>query len=226
MTAGRIYAVLTGDIVDSSLLGVDIQEPISHILERTGNWVAVHFQDAIQGPIDVFRGDSWQLVSSEPAKAIRIGLCFRAYLRAEYGGDSRVSIGFGEIDYLPLDNISTGTGQAFTLSGQGLEGNLKLARMNLVIPSLIGTLEGQGLEIITQLIDLQVGGWTKSQSQAVTGALLDLTQAEIAGSWRPEPVSQQAISQHLESAGWSRIKNALLYLEKVLAELFPSGERL
>jgi hypothetical protein len=223
MAAGRIYAVLTGDIVDSSRLSENSAGSISRILERTGEWVKTHFQSAVQGPIDVFRGDSWQLVVSEPAQAIRIGLLFRVFLRAEYGIDSRVSIGFGEIDYLPLENISTGTGQAFTLSGQGLESHLKSARMNLIIPSLIGTLEGQGLEIITQLIDLQVGGWTKGQSQAVAGALIDLTQAEIAGSWQPEPVSQQAISQHLESAGWSRIKNALLYLEEVLSALYSPG---
>lgn len=226
MASGRIYAVLTGDIVDSSRLGEVISEPISQILERTGKKVTGHFQSAIQGPIDVFRGDSWQMVVSDPAKAIRIGLLFRAFLRAESGSDSRVSIAFGEIDYLPLENISTGTGQAFTLSGQGLEGNLREGRMNLTIPSLMGTLEGQGLEIITQLIDLQVGGWTKAQSQAAAGALIDLTQADIAGSWQPEPVSQQAISQHLENAGWTQIKNALVYLEEVLAELYPSGERL
>lgn len=221
MAAGRIFAVLTGDIVDSTGLNEKKSGPPSLVLEGTGNQVKARYPSAVQSSIDIFRGDSWQMVVSEPARAIRIALFFRTLLRAEYGIDSRVSIAFGEIDYLPSDNISTGTGQAFTLSGQGLEGNLKSTRMNLVIPSLVGTLEGQGLAIITQLIDLQAGRWTPGQAQAVAGTLLNQTQAEIAANWKPDPVSQQAISQHLENAAWGVVKNALLYLEEVLKELYP-----
>jgi hypothetical protein len=224
MRAGRIFAVLTGDIVDSSHLDPISPEPIALLLEGIGKSITGHFRDVIQGAVDVFRGDSWQMVISDPGAAIRIGLLFRTLLRAEYGIDSRVSIGFGEIDYLPQEDISTGTGQAYTLSGQGLDFNHKSARMNLIIPTLQGTQEGQGIKIITQLIDLQVSRWTPGQSQAVSGALLHQTQAEIAASWQPAPVSQQAISQHLENAGWSQVKTALQFLEGVLVELYPLQE--
>lgn len=226
MAADRIFAVLTGDIVDSSALQESQSGPPSLILEGVGQRIQARYQHAVQNPIDVFRGDSWQLVVSQPARAMRIALLFRTLLRAEYGIDSRVSIAFGEIDFLPQENISTGTGQAFSLSGQGLEVNLKSARMTLIVPSLVGSLEGQGLEIITQLIDLEVGRWTPSQARAVAGALLDQTQIEIAADWQPEPVSQQAISQHLENAAWGLIKNALSYLEEVLEELYPPGKGL
>ncbi len=212
----RCVAVLTGDIVDSSGLQRVKEQPISVLIENTGRVVKANFQTEIHSQIDIFRGDSWQMVVREPAIAIRVGLYFRTLLRFMYGIDSRVSIGFGGVEFLPLENISTGTGQAFTLSGQGLEVCLKPTRMKLSFPPHTQNLCGQGLKIITQLIDLQAGRWTAGQSQAVAGALLDLTQAEIAAGWQPRPISQQAISQHLDNAGWTQIRSSLVYLEEAI----------
>ena len=154
------------------------------------------------------------MVILEPAHAFRIGLLFRALTRYQYGIDSRVSIGYGPVDHLPMEDISTGTGLAYTLSGRGLEECLKPTRMNLSFDE--GVPEGRGLNIISHLIDLQVGRWTPSQAQAVVGALIDLTQVEIGAGWHPDPISQQAVSQHLENAGWYQIKAALVYLEEAL----------
>jgi hypothetical protein len=215
----RVVAVLTGDIVDSSGLQRVDQRPVSVLIEHTGQQLNHNFRSAIHSQIDIFRGDSWQLIVLDPASAFRIGLFFRALLRAEYGIDSRVSIGYGQYDFLPGESISTGTGQAFTLSGQGLEACRKPTRMVLSFPD--GNLPGDilGLRIITQLIDLQAGRWTPGQSQAVAGALLKLTQAEIAAGWKPEAISQQAISQHLDNAGWIQINHALGYLEGAIPEI-------
>lgn len=222
MTDGRMIAVLTGDIVDSSGLQRVSQQPVSALIERAGKWVKDRFQAAIYSQVDVFRGDSWQMVVSEPALAFRVGLCFRALLRTNFGFDSRVSIGVGSVDFLPPDNISTGAGQAFTLSGQGLIKCRKPARMNLCFPPQAGKVCGQGLNTIARLIDLQAGRWTSGQSQAMAGALINMTQAEIAAGWQPTPISQQAISQHLENAGWTQIKNALIYLEHTIPEILVS----
>lgn len=216
MIQGRLFAVLTGDIVDSSGLRKLGQQPVSTLIENTEMRVQKHFHPAIHGRIDVFRGDSWQMVVREPAAAVRIGLYIRALLKAYYELDSRVSIGYGPVEYLPSDNISTGTGLAFTLSGQGLEECQKPIRMNLSFPQPKGSWEEQGLTTIISLIDLLVVRWTPGQSRAVAGALIGLTQAEIADSWQPDPVSQQAISQHLENAGWTHIKKALYFLEETL----------
>jgi hypothetical protein len=212
----RVVAVLTGDIVDSSGLQRVDQRPVSTLIANAGKETKSNFQPAIHSQIDIFRGDSWQMVILKPAIAFRIGLFFRALLRARYGIDSRVSIGYGGFDFLPSDNISTGTGQAFTLSGQGLEDCRKPLRMAMNFPPGKQPFDSRGLKIITQLIDLQAGRWTPGQSQAVAGALLNLTQAEIAASWKPEAISQQAISQHLDNAGWIQINHAIGYLEQAL----------
>jgi hypothetical protein len=216
---GRKVAVLTGDIVGSSGLQRVDQRPISALIDSAGNAVKLQFQTAIHAEIDIFRGDSWQMVLLKPALAVRIGLFFRALLRARYGMDSRVSIGFGTVDYLPQEDISTGTGQAFILSGQGLETCRKPARMKLSFPDKEYPVDEGAVNVIIQLIDLQAGRWTSGQSQAVAGALLNLTQVEIAASWKPSPISQQAISQHLDNAGWIQINRALGYLEGALLEI-------
>ncbi len=216
MIEGRLFAVLTGDIVDSSGLRKPGQQPVSTLIENTAMWVQKHFHQAIHGRIDVFRGDSWQMVVREPEIAVRIGLYIRALLKANYEMDSRVSIGYGPVEYLPSDQISTGTGLAFTLSGQGLEECQKPVRMNLSFPQPKGIWEEQGLTTIIRLIDLLVVRWTPGQSRAAAGALIGLTQAEIADGWQPDPVSQQAISQHLENAGWTQIKKAVYFLEEIL----------
>lgn len=219
MATGWVIAVITGDIVDSSGSEWIEKRPVSVVIARAGRDVKDHFQSAIHAQIDVFRGDSWQMVVREPAIAVRVGLYFRALLRANYSIDSRVSIGFGEVEFLPLDDISTGTGPAFTLSGKGLEECRKPARMNISFPFQTETFDGQAVKIITRLIDLQAGRWTPGQSRAVAGALLGLTQVEIAASWQPEPISQQGISQHLENAGWTQINAALRYLEEALPSI-------
>ena len=220
MVEGRVLGVLTGDIVDSSSLRKAGSGPISEMIDKTGMWIKDHFQDAIHAQIDVFRGDSWQMVVLEPAFAFRIGLLFRVLMRFNYGIDSRVSVGFGPVDYLPTENISTGTGLAYTLSGRGLEECLKPTRMKMSFAE--GVLEGRGLNTISHLIDLQASRWTPSQAQAVAGALIELTQIEIGAGWRSDPISQQAVSQHLENAGWNQIKDALAYLEETLSTILGS----
>lgn len=216
MAFSGVYAVLTGDIVDSSGLQGFSEQPVSKLIADAGERVRGYFQTAVHAQIDIFRGDSWQMVVCQPGLSVRIGLYLRSLLRAIYRIDSRVSIGFGQVDHLPGENISTGTGPAFTLSGQGLERCLKPIRMNLTFPPRLPGREGEGLNTITRLIDLQAGRWTPGQAQAVAGAFTGLTQAEIAAGWQPAPVSQQAISQHLENAGWAQIKDALAYLEEAL----------
>jgi hypothetical protein len=211
-----IHAILTGDIVDSTGLRNGDMQPASNLIAAAGESLKSQFPGAIHAQVDIFRGDSWQMVVLDPGNSVRIGLYFRSYLKSNFGIDSRVSIGFGPVDHLPKDNISTGTGLAFTLSGQGLLECVKPVRMNISLPDSLNDLNAKGLNTVIRLIDLQAGRWTQSQSQAIAGALTGLTQSEIASGWLPEPISQQAISQHLDNAGWSQIKDALDYLEETL----------
>ncbi|MEJ2412026.1 MAG: hypothetical protein P8Y34_03385 [Anaerolineales bacterium] len=217
--AAEIYAVLTGDIVSSSRIN---QERGNRVLEEILSIekdIKGRFPSSVHAGVDVFRGDSWQLVVRDPISALRIGLYFRAQLRSTAGMDSRVSIGFGTVDYLPAGEVSTGTGAAYTLSGMGLKDLLKPVRMKLKFTSEQTSSLARSLDTITGLMDLQVQRWTRKQAAASAGSLVGLTQEQIALNWKEEPVSQQAISQHLESAGWYQIRESLQFVETVLPEV-------
>jgi hypothetical protein len=218
----NVYAVLSGDIVGSSSLLDRTGSPTKTIIERIGERTIANFRDAVLPEIDVYRGDSWQMVSTDPARSLRVGLFFRALIKADRQikpADTRLSLGFGRIDYLPEHGISAGDGEAFRLSGAGLDSCKKDRRMCLVFPEDQESVITKGLDQLIKLLDFQVQGWQPRQSEAVAGALLGFTQQKIAVEWVSEAVSQQTISQHLDSAGWNVIKSTLEYFEATLTEI-------
>jgi len=222
MVDGNIYAVLTGDIVGSMELNDGRGYPISDIITAVEGLIYDSFKKTIWAEIDVFRGDSWQMVVKDPIQSLRIALFIRMVLRSEKSIealDTRISIGFGGIEFLPKDDISSGIGEAFRLSGYGLDQCKKDQRMKLSFPEANRSSLTEGLERITQLIDFQIQRWTSRQADAVAGALIGLTQKEIAARWVGEVVSQQAISQHLASAGWIPISRTIQYFESILPEI-------
>ncbi len=222
MADSDIFAVLTGDIVNSSELNNGQGYPISSIINRIEKWIFSYFRPVIHYDIDVFRGDSWQMVVKDPAQSLRIGLFMRALLKSDKSiehTDSRVSIGFGKMDYLPDKDISSGIGEAYKLSGSGLDMCQRSKKMYLAFPEQNRSSLTKGLNLLIQMVDFQTQGWTSKQSDVIAGALVGFTQQEIAFEWVQERVSQQAISQHLESAGWSLISETIKYFEAIIPEI-------
>jgi len=219
---GRIYAVLTGDIVGSMELNGGRGYPISDIITTVDKWIYDNYSTSIWAKIDVFRGDSWQMVVKDPVQSLRIALFIRSLLMSEKSiepTDTRISIGFGSIEYLPEDDIASGIGDAFRLSGYGLDQCKNDLRMKLSFPEENRSSLSEGLGTITRLIDFQIQRWTSRQADAVAGALIGFTQKEIATRWVRESVSQQAISQHLDAAGWNPVSQSIHYIEGTLPEI-------
>jgi hypothetical protein len=224
VAADSYFGVLTGDIVSSSRANIDRGDRVLEEILAANTKIKAHFPSSVHADIDIFRGDSWQLVARDPLSALRIAIFFRALLHSSADMDSRVAIGYGKVDYLPDKDVSTGTGEAYTLSGLGLKDLLRPVRMMMKFPRDLVSELTMSLDTISSLIDLQVQRWTQKQAEAVAGALVGLTQQQIADSWVEEPVSQQAISQHLDSAGWHQIKGSLQFVEAALISVFrPHG---
>lgn len=222
MAEQELFAVVTGDIVGSSALEDAQSRPLPTLIKDLDARLQIHFGPALHGEIDVFRGDSWQLVIREPVQCLRISLFLRALLQSANTPnqvDTRLAIGLGTVDYLPQAGVATGNGQAFRLSGECLESCPTTIRMAVSFAPDIRSELTRALNLIIQLMDLQIQRWTGKQAEAVAGALLDYTQRTIAEKWVQEPVSQQAISQHLEAAGWPGIQAGLGYFEEVLPEI-------
>ncbi len=212
----KIYAVLTGDIVGSTKFRGDDRKYLHECLQASSQKLIDSFTEMIPYPIEFFRGDSWQFLVTDPSKSLRIGIFFRALIKASTSSkylDTRLSIGLGFLEFIPADNISSGDGEAFRLSGEGLERLDKTNRMGISFPLRYESNTTKAVEIILKLIDIKITEWTNKQANAVSGALLDLTQESIARHWFAKEISQQAIAQHLDRAGWSKIASAIEFYE-------------
>ncbi len=119
-------AVITGDLVGSSTIAVDRYPLVLQQLEQT---LAALSSD--QNDFVIYRGDGFQLYLPDPERALFAALCIRLKLIA-LNTDCRLSIGIGAIDH-KRSQISMSTGEAFTLSGRGLDA-LKDVFWNLHLP--------------------------------------------------------------------------------------------
>lgn len=208
-------AVLTGDVVQSTRLGTHAKS-LPGRLEQAGE-LARELATGTSTPVDVFRGDAWQMAIRPPADAIAVAIRFRLSLRWFSGVpevDTRVAIGIGEVDRLPSDRVSRGNGAAFRLSGRALDEMARGRRM--AIRTDDAGLEGT-LDAILGLLDTMVSGWSEAQAWAVDFALLGWNQKRIAKAWQPASISQQAVQKHLQRAGWPAVDRALRRCRELLS---------
>ncbi len=205
-----MQAVLTGDIVGSSGLSLEDHRKVVRIVKS----VADVFPDAVVGAVDVYSGDSWQLLVSDCSISFRIALYLRASLKREkaFSVDSRVSIACGEVDMeqVDMDRMSESTGELFVISGRGLDGLKKTSLMcfvalqDLYLSSAVGA--------AFELMDVLVRQWSNEQARAVAETLLGKTQAAIAST---VGVSQSSINKSLQAAHWGEIMNTLDSIDRL-----------
>jgi hypothetical protein len=208
-----LQAVLTGDVIDSSWLSSADRRKLPLLLKRAARELRKAFPSIVPYELDVFRGDSWQLVISEPVLCVRAALFLRSSVIASglagQRTDTRVAIAVGRIDFVPGGRVSEGDGPAYRASGEALDALTDQVRMSLAAgPGA----SARDASVVVRLIDAIVQEWTGRQALAVTGRLRDWTQAQIARLW-PEPITQQSVARHLERAHWPAVEEALLHLE-------------
>ena len=228
METDRVYAVISGDIVQSrrfSSMGPLLRDAIKQAYLQC----AEAFDDALGGlpEVDVFAGDSWQVLVSSPARALRVGLCMRALLKSYRelpSADTRIAIGIGDVEFVDEDSLSQSQGEAFMLSGEALDRlREESVRMAVAVPN---ALRGNGdeqlldlqetLDMMLVLIDAICKDWTARQSAIVSRALMGRTQVRIAEEMA---ISQPAVSQMLDAAKWSAVDNALDWWQRTASSL-------
>ena len=218
VTTQKKYAVITGDIVDSSKLPKAQRAALPGLIAKASQETRKAFPDAVPLAADIFRGDGWQLLVSDPERCLRVGLFFRACLRSASergrGLDTRVAIAVGQLDFV-RERVSQGDGEAYRLSGRALENMPRKQRLLLAIS---GAKDAQALTVIVRLIDVLAQRWTGRQALAVRAALRGLTQEKIAKAW-PGSITQQAVTKHLDAAEWPALEAALKYIEYNLQRL-------
>ncbi len=218
MNKHEYFAVLTGDIIKSSLLSKDDLDSLRSTLLNAMDIVKGWMRGLVKGKTEFFRGDAWQLLLTNPALAMRVGIFLRASLLAEGKADSRISIGLGKIKNISRNRVSLATGEAFLLSGRGLDSMTQYSNMTVVIPKSAQALS-EWLPVVGHLCDSLIGQWTKRQAEIVCIAIdpREPTHEEIAQSLSPT-VSKQAVTKVLNSANWYVIREAIHLFEKTAWE--------
>jgi len=214
----RLYAVITGDIVGSRRFPPHVRETIYNNLESLSERIQDQFAESVAYRPSIFSGDSWQILVKKPERSLRIALYFRAGIIAESVEervDTRLSIGIGEVDYVPDGNVSGGDGEAYRISGEPLSGKKMPELMMLGFTDRLASDTTDALRVVVKLIDLIVSDWTVPQARAVCGSMSDWTQQHIAENWPGKGISQQAVGQHLDKARWDYINEAVKLFERL-----------
>jgi hypothetical protein len=213
------YAVISGDFIGFSNLAVKIRKGMYFTLKTSGKELAIAFPKIMPCEVDMFRGDGWQMLLTDPVMSLCAALFFRAHLRAsapERKTDTRLSIAVGKIDYVPENRVSAGDGAAFRASGRLLEkmSRAKSASMRFVMEDKKASL---ALDRIARQVGALADQWTPNQARAVLGALKGLTQEQISATWTKK-ISSNSLAQLLNQANWPASKDLLSAFESTLSK--------
>lgn len=188
-------AVITGDIVRSELIALDKRDLLIQVLHQ----IVEDLQDKSPMRMELFRGDSFQIVVDSPEMSLKIASMMRAGLKSntpkgsKTEWDARISIGIGTIDYQG-DSIVTSDGEAFKLSGRGLD---TMEKNRLAVNTCWQDVNEE-LDAGLAFVDDLITGWSVNQANAVYLSVgKGLSQANIASTIAK---SQQNVSKTLTSA--------------------------
>lgn len=210
MSLPSLHAVITGDIVNSTLLSPEGEKGL---LEALRELLSPY-------PTEFYRGDSFQVYLKEPAAALRLALACRVLAIHRTPGegdlpvsDIRISIGIGTV-VLPVENPGMAKGEAFVRSGHQFD-ELQWSEKRLAISSG-HDIADIGLDIMAAYLDSICKGMTTKQAEAVAGLLEEKTQQEIAQHLGK---SKSTVSQLVSAARWPEIQRILVQFEKMVNQL-------
>lgn len=183
-----IYQVITGDLVDSVSFSASKREEIRDILKGV--------EEKSTSKFDYFvRGDGLQILSQ--SNALKEAVYLKSLLHAKLGIKLRLSIGIGDIQNL-TERLSDSVGEAFTLSGQQLDG-MKKSNKLIAVKCNNEFMNGEW-QIHAQTLDYLENERTQNQSEVIVGLLESKTQSQLA---EEIGISQPSVNQRVKSSGWA-----------------------
>ena len=201
-----IHAVLTGDIVNSTLLDQQQERKLMKMLQHL---LTDHKHE-------FFRGDSFQAYIKDPSLALKIALQCRTAaigLNPESTppiSDVRISIGIGAVDS-PVRILATAKGEAFLLSGRALDAMNKTEGRLIIITE--NKLANHALGIMSDYINSIYRQMTPKQAEVIVELLNGLSQQHVADKLNR---SKSTISQHVTAGRWEEIENILNKYQEIV----------
>jgi len=217
MKAQMVSAVATGEVKAPDALS-------SAEFSALPNWingahsVARGIFDGLKGSdIEVFRGNCWQFYSKNPAEILHASLLLGSLLKGRHNIETRISIGFGRVDSLKPKKISLSQGNAFAISGQGLDKMQKQRAFSITFDDELIALQPFGTAHAA-LLDAIAPRWTQRQALACGLAFTGGTHEDLATRFTP-PITKQAFGKHLAAANWDLVDNALTAFSQGLLDV-------
>lgn len=206
-----LISVLTGDIVDSRDIEPKYYDAMLYSLQQTLAYIKTNYAAIYE----IFRGDSFQITFTDPIPAMRCALLLKMALIASAPDtpiNVRIALGIG--GYRDLRNNSgTSSGEAFELSGIGLE-TLKNSDIGLFTNITAMNIQ---LELATQFLNYQLASITPKQAEA----LLTYIRCDFGDHQQVADQiggSRSNASKLLRRSGASLVRDYILTFEKTLAE--------
>ena len=204
------YAVLTGDLIKSSKMSNEQrQETLSTISQLALRCPDIFPDLGITGP-EMFRGDSWQLLLSQPEYALHVAAIIRAGLKSRNLLDTRIGIGIGNAEMLGND-LGQSDGAVFRLSGKALDEMKRSDTLACKFEHLTVFRETTELLLNSSLKFAArfMEDWSHLEAFAISRALEGKTHQQIAGEWPGGKTSQQNVTSALRRGGWPLLNNLL-----------------
>lgn len=156
----KIKGVITSDIVGSSQIKPEFRVDLLTCLIT----MEEELQCVSPFRMELYRGDSFQLLVEDPAMTAKIAILLRAGLiyHTPNKEDAKVSIGIGGIDFIS-ENIVTSDGEAFMYSGRQLD-NMGKHRLSIKTPWQDVNEE---VDVSTAFVDDIITGWSNKQARMI-----------------------------------------------------------
>ena len=208
-----IRGVITGDVIGSS----NIKPENRSLLLDCLNAMKDELISISPFKMEIFRGDSFQLLVEQPEKTIELAILLRAGLKhhtpskKEGIWDAKVSVGIGTVNFIS-DEIITSDGEAFQYSGRLFD---KMGKQRLMVKTPWSNVDEE-LSVSTPFADDIITRWSIKQAGMVYLSLMknqsrkDL--AELAGT------SAQNVSDILSTAREALIRK---YIERCIKIITP-----
>jgi hypothetical protein len=214
----KVFAVITGDIVNSSQMDIDTRRTLLNSLKKIFKKLSYSLEGGkMAAPFEIYRGDSFQGILETPLDALKIAVLIKAGLRISFktslkrSWDARIAIGIGEIDFFQSKG-SEGDGPAFRRSGPVLDEMKGEIRLIIRTP---WPQADQEFEVATAFLDVIISKWSTSQAEVILQLINGFTQQQIAKQLN---ISQAAVNYRLKNAGWNALHKFLNRYEQVIKE--------
>ncbi|GBL02873.1 hypothetical protein [Glaciecola sp. KUL10] len=205
-----MIAVLTADLVNSSQLDKQAYVKVIQFLKL----LLSELVEEENISFEISRGDSFQIVFTNPVIALRLSLLIKfALLSGRYSESIKVtqSLAVGEFEHL-TNKPGESSGAVFINSGRGLDNT---AKGNLSLHSTI--LNQQGFHLATQFLNHHLTQLSKKQAEVSYFFLKHKypEQGIIASELK---ITRQNVATHLKRAGADLIKTFIIEYESLIQQ--------